>query len=226
MKRSLGGLPFNQTRWNIFATPEWRVVWILPPKTASTAVRKALAGALNIPATDFHQIAQFKGLTSQDAHRLKHEEGYLCVGVVRHPLERLVSCWYEKVVCEPFYSEFTVYDEFWPTMSFAEFATAVAGIPDEDAEPHFRSLSYSLEVQGQVVADVLLEQSRMEPDWAALRERIAIRLADGQALPDLTRINVTDSASKIPPPGPEVVAIVEQRYRSDYLNFNYPLTAN
>lgn len=219
MKRSVSGQPFNQTKWNIFAVDEWQVVWILPPKTASTAVRQALATSLGIAATDFHSIKRFSGLTPADALKRK-ARGYLCVGAIRHPVARLTSCWYEKVVCDPYYVEFTVYDELWPEMSFEEFVSAVAEIPDEDAEPHFRSLSFSLTVGDELLPDVLLEQSRLAQDWAALRERLADRV-DPATIPDLTPINVTNSADLVPPPSEPVLARITERYARDFALFGY-----
>lgn len=220
MKRSVSGQPFSKTKWNIFAIDEWKVVWILPPKTASTAVRKALAASLNLQATDFHDIKRFSGLTPADALKLK-ERGYLCVGAVRHPLPRLISCWYEKAVCDPYYIEFTVYDEFWPKMPFEDFVAAVAQIPDEDAEPHFRSLSFSLAVGDELLPDVLLEQSRLDQDWAALQAQLAGRLGPGTSLPDLTPINVTNSTTRIPPPSEAVVDLIAERYAEDFARFGY-----
>lgn len=221
MKRSVHGRYYHRTKWNIFALPQWRTVWMLMPKAASTSIRLALARELGLPTSSGHDVKEFQGLAASDAIRLR-DEGYLTIGSIRHPVERLISCWSDKVAGEHYYTEFTVFDEFYPGMPFEEFALAVAAIPDEDAEPHFRSMSYDLTSNGEIIPELLIEQATLSRDWNQVRARIAWRTDPHIWLPDLGHANRSSRGDRLESLAPATLRLLRERYADDFTTFGYP----
>lgn len=189
------------------------------PKAASTSIRTALATQLGLPTDSVHELSEFQGLSKRDAIRFQRDEGYLVVGSVRDPVTRLASCWADKVASGSYYSEFAVYDEFSPTMSFDDFAAAVATISDEDAEPHFRSLAYDLVDSGDVIPDLLVDTATLSEDWNRVRARIAWRTNPHVWLPDLPHANAAGVRVPVPDICDRTIRLIHDRYAEDYAAF-------
>lgn len=220
MRQGRFGTWYHLATWNIFPIHPWRMVWMLPPKTASTSVRHALASHAGLSTDDVHGLVEFQGLRKADALTLQ-QDGYVVVGSTRHPVPRLASCWADKIASKDYYVEFTTFDEFTPGMPFADFVDAVAKIPDEDAEPHFRSLSFDLVHGGVVIPDLLLEQNTLAADWNRLRARVAWRSSPSVWLPDLTVRRTSswrDLVGEIPL---STIATIHERYADDFTAFGY-----
>lgn len=220
MKLSISGVPFRDTRWNVFAIHEWRIVWMLMPKTASSAIRHELAKCLNLPTENVHAITRFSGLSTADVWRLK-QDGYYVIGTVRNPVKRLTLCWFDKVVNKPFYKEFETFEDLHPDMSFDEFVKAVAQIPDEDAEPHFRSLAFSLTLEGELLPDLILRQEHLKRDWKRCRSEVK-RFTNGAInLDPLILRNDSSWRQSLMRVSPETRRLIRQRYAKDFELFNY-----
>ncbi|MFV0463487.1 MAG: sulfotransferase family 2 domain-containing protein [Nostocoides sp.] len=152
-------------------------------------------------------------------------DGYLCVGTVRHPLSRLLSCWTDKVMAEPYYVEFEMFPEFKPKMPFADFVDGVRRIPDVDSEPHFRSLSFSLTVASDsalsLIPDVVVSQERMDSDWERCASEILRHTGGEVSLPSLPILNPTVANSHSALLTSEIREAVYERYISDFALFGY-----
>lgn len=221
MKRSHTGVAYQRTKWNIFRIAEWNTVWMLMPKAASTAIRRALATQLVPGVADehLHHIGRFQGLRKDDAVA-RQREGDLVIGSTRHPVTRLASCWYDKLI-EEHYLEFRNFDEFRAGMSFVDFVDAVAGIPDGDAEPHFRSLSFDLVDDGRVIPDIVVDQATLARDWNRVRASVAWRTNPHVWLPDLTRQRSRDWRSRIGDVPRRTLQLIHERYAEDFAAFGY-----
>jgi hypothetical protein len=95
-------------------------------------------------------------------------------GFVRDPYARLVSCYRHKILrlreqgrrISPI---FVVYGRtFSPAMDFPDFVRAVAEIPDERAEKHFRSQTRFLYRDGEPIVDFVGRLERFDADWAEI----------------------------------------------------------
>lgn len=222
MRQSPTGVWYHKTKWNTFATPRWGMAWMLMPKAASTSIRRSLATHLGLPSgpDEVHYLDEFQGLATSDVLRLQRERGYLAVGSIRHPVTRLASCWYDKLI-DDYYSEFVAYPEFRPGMPFAAFVEAVAGIPDVDAEPHFRSMAWDLVHDGAVVPDLLVDQRTLVKDWNRVRAHVAWRSTPHAWLPDLTRERPRDWRSHLGAVSGRTLEMIHQRYAADFAAFGY-----
>lgn len=66
--------------------------------------------------------------------------------VTRDPLERLHSCWKQKIQNKNFYKYFWQYPQIKNNSSFIDFMTAISKIKPYKHEKHFRPLSYGLDL--------------------------------------------------------------------------------
>jgi hypothetical protein len=131
----------------------YAAIYIEIPKVACTSLKVAFAQLLGIDLDgsggDPHQ-ASFPSIAySRDAHGPLFQDLF-AFAFVRNPWDRLVSCYRDKISGEvDGYTHFTIrpgvadcladFEIFTAGMSFEAFVTAVASIPDSEAEAHFRS---------------------------------------------------------------------------------------
>ncbi len=67
------------------------------------------------------------------------------------------------------------FDAFVPDMSFDDFVVAVASIPDEDADEHFRSqLSFITNAAGGIGVDFVGRYERLQADFSLVQQRIGL----------------------------------------------------
>lgn len=219
----MSGVAYALTSWNTFAVPEWGVVWMLMHKTASTSMRVALAAHFGVEVDEgsAHYLDRFPQLTKAQAVYWKGR-GFLVVGSIRHPVTRLASCWADKVAGPEYYAEFHAFPEFRPDMPFPAFVEAVAGIPDVDSEPHFRSLTFDLTDGGSVIPDVLVDQATLAADWNKVRARVAWRTRPHVWLPDLQRHRRRAWRDRIGDVPARTVELIHERYAADFAAFGYP----
>jgi len=131
------------------------VVLMLPRKCASNAVKYALwaqMGGVRNPELDYVGVGALA-------------EAEWTVGFVRDPVERLRSCWRDKIMTRwmPSLAQWGMA----PGMPFAAFAGIVIDCPDENSNRHFRSLGDELVVDGKLPS-MLIDVKDLEGDWADL----------------------------------------------------------
>ena len=111
----------------------------------------------------------------------------------------------------------TRFDVFYADMSFADFVRAIASIPDEDADEHFRSQSdFVSNSSGVVAVDFVGRYEQLDDDFSRVVNQIGLpaqtRLPRLQAAP---RLNHADYYTA------ETRGLVAQRYVSDVELFQY-----
>jgi chondroitin 4-sulfotransferase 11 len=111
--------------------------------------------------------------------------GLYAFGFVRNPWDRLVSCYRDKIAGEV--ADFTGmsatgvahclarFDAFRRGMSFAEFVSAVAQIPDSEADEHFRPQHCSLtNDRGALAVDFVGRYENLGADFSHVARRIGL----------------------------------------------------
>jgi hypothetical protein len=148
-------------------------------KAANTSLKRAFGNTLNLPQVENlpGRLAPHRRLDLHlPAPKLKDilifkEFGYLTAAAVRHPLARLASCWSDKINGKHFHQPFARKFGLTPDISFADFVYFVSGVPDEQADQHFRSMTWDLMYENSIVPEHIL---KIENDgwWNKLRELI------------------------------------------------------
>jgi chondroitin 4-sulfotransferase 11 len=137
--------------------------------------------------------------------------------VVRNPWDRLVSCYYNKVVQvreerHPWIlGRFG--DAFHPDMNFAAFAMAVMKIPDDASDEHFASQWHLLNYRGKPPLDFIGRFENLSSDW----ERLQVKTGAGL----LGHANRTRHPSYRTLYKPEMAVDIGQRYCEDVRHFGY-----
>ena len=129
----------------------YKSVYIEIPKVACTSIKTRLAELLNVELErgNPHQT-KFPSVDFELTERGPLYPGLFSFAFVRNPWDRLVSCYRDKIcLAVDGFTESTIrpgvadclarFDSFQPKMPFAAFVEAVATIPDEEADTHFRS---------------------------------------------------------------------------------------
>jgi hypothetical protein len=146
---------------------------------------------------------------------------------VRNPWDRLVSCHSEKVATVPKSPEFRradlnprgEEDRFYPGMPFGDFVEAVHAIPDEDANPHFRSQHMTVCCPGgRVMADFVGRFENLREDFAVVAEKIG---APGLELPHQLKSPNRKSRPYTDFYNERLKKLVHERYEKDVETFGY-----
>lgn len=161
-------------------------VYIEVPKVACTSIKVTLARLLGIDLEaadgDPHKIRFPIPPPRQTGPALY--PGLFSFAFVRNPWDRLVSCYRDKILGEvPDFTSFhpargvayclARFDVFRAGMSFDQFVEAVATIPDDEADSHFRSQhTFVTNALGDVAIDFLGKFETLASDFG--REKLGL----------------------------------------------------
>ncbi|MEP2026186.1 MAG: sulfotransferase family 2 domain-containing protein [Reichenbachiella sp.] len=134
----------KQQSFTVYHCNDKKLAFVLINKNASTSI-----------VSSFLQIEypnkSFEKMTVRDVHQLAKthtksfiESGYESFVVVRNPMDRLLSCYYDQVKDrdQTGYFSHLYFGIFKQNLSFDQFVQLVAKIPDSIKEPHFRVQKY------------------------------------------------------------------------------------
>ena len=140
---------------------------------------------------------------------------------VRHPLDRLVSCYSHKVFTYGQYSDVSIL--FWMygksfsrDMSFEAFVHTVAKIPDAVSDPHFRSQHCFLYHRDQRVCDFLGRFENLQYDWQKVCDKLGVELL-------LPHENKSAHRPWQEMYSAELIQVASKRYRKDMEFFGYSI---
>ncbi len=213
----------------------YRAVYVEVPKVACTSLKVALAELLGIDLDgsggDPHRATFPSAASSRDAHG-PHFQGLFAFAFVRNPWDRLVSCYRDKIAGEvDGFTRFTLrpgvadclagFDAFVAGMSFEDFVSAVASIPDAEADGHFRS-QHTFVTSGarEIAIDFVGRYETLPLDLERVRKRIGlpdIDLPRLQAAP--RRVDYRDYYTT------HTCRVVADRFHEDIELFEYEFDA-
>lgn len=194
--------------------PELGMCFVPTPKVANRSMKAAIASVVR---PGYHGDPHLAGWQYRPVSALR-QTGFSGFGFVRNPLDRLYSCYAQKIVLygrlKNMPLEFWRYGEtFRSDMTFEEFVHAVAGIPDRMADIHFRSQHRFLYFRGEPTVDFIGRFEALDRDWEAVRERFG--------LPALAHYNRSPHHSYVEAYTPALARIAAARYERDIRLFGY-----
>lgn len=180
------------------------------PKVANTSIKLALQQALGISG-DPNYLTTFE---TCDKYMARELSNYCKIAFVRHPVNRLRSCYMDKVINK----DFPAFDRIGIPhgISFEQFVDRVCDIPDADANQHFRAQVEDLTIDGQLVPNFVGKVEEIDEDWGHVR-----KICDLNGLHNvlsLSHANSTRSDFDIPAP---VLDKIYVRYAQDFEVFDY-----
>ena len=141
---------------------------------------------------------------------------YLVFGTCRHPEDRLISCWKDKIF-NRFHSGFRRKKyNFYRKMPFSEFVKEILNIEDgTNCEQHIRSQHFDLDAER---IDFLIRTESFHSDWE--KSLVLIKYHCGKDYPKMTfHENKTESVNL--DISKETRALIEKRYAKDYELLGY-----
>ncbi len=148
-----------------------KLVYVPIPKVANHSIKKVLAqkvgmrGKLSAHKYDWNYVA----LNTLSAIP------YYSFSMVRNPLDRLVSCYVQKLEMKQASTLFWKYgNQLKKGISFYEFANFVCKTPDSIADRHFKSQHCFLFYNNQLVVDYVGRFENLEEDWGKIAERFEL----------------------------------------------------
>lgn len=198
--------------------PAQKLLYVPVPKAANRSIRAALAATAGLPFAD----GQEPGFETAPLTAVPAMTDYFRFTFVRHPLDRLVSCYAQKIVLYARQLQMPLLfwrygRRFWPEMSFAEFVTAVAAIPDSRADRHFRSQHTFVYHEGKPIVDFVGRFEQLAPDWAQVQQQTG--------LGRLPHFNPSPHKPFAQMYTPALAQLAAERYRQDMALFGYGLDA-
>jgi chondroitin 4-sulfotransferase 11 len=209
-------------------------VYVETPKVACTSIKTAIAGLIGV---DLAETGGNPHEARWPTPRAAGGPGPLFPGLfafafVRNPWDRLVSCYRDKIRGEvDGFTFFTIrpgvanclarFDAFVAGMSFDAFVRAVAAIPDDDADAHFRSQhTFVTDDEGQLAVDFVGRYERLADDVRLLERTIGLPALE---LPRLQTARSPVSYATLYTA--ETRQIVADRYARDVEMFGYAFDA-
>lgn len=224
-----------------------RGIYFYIPKVACTSLKTVFArvlglfpeetgpGAPVLPGSDererhyaVHEI-DFPSVPLSQIHQGRYRN-YFSFCFVRNPWDRLVSCYSDKIHPDPAYGDrkfrdgvfrpFHKFGRFTAGMSFDDFVRAVAAIPDEQADVHFRSqCCFVCDRDGLLLPGFVGRFERLAEDFAHVSGQLRLPEMD---LPFLKRSRRRSPTAFYDPVSAE---IVRRRYARDIALFHYEFPA-
>jgi hypothetical protein len=209
----------------------YHAVYIKTPKVACTSIKTVLAPLLGIDLKTTqgnpHEAAWPTPVPPSGPSGPLFP-GLFAFAFVRNPWDRLVSCYRDKIGGEvDGYTSFSIrpgvadclarFDTFVAGMSFEAFVHAVADIPDEEADEHFRSqTTFVTNEDGQLAVDFVGRYERLADDFRYVEQQI------GFPVTQLPRLQTARKRARYAEfYTPETQQLVAERFRGDIEMFGY-----
>jgi hypothetical protein len=172
----------------------FHAIYFQIPKVASSSLKALFKEELGLPGLAPH-CTRFPVLNIDEVETGRYSD-YFKFCFIRNPWARIASCYQSKVV-----NSKNINQAFWTqclyyvmpksassvrhrlasflvlnaTMSFEEFVKAVANIPDEYADKHFRSQhSFLCNAQGKLLVDYVGHLETFKDDFQQVAQRIGL----------------------------------------------------
>jgi chondroitin 4-sulfotransferase 11 len=207
-------------------------VYVETPKVACTSIKTAIAALVGVDLRETdgnpHEAQWPRPLVPAAPSSAPWFPGLFAFAFVRNPWDRLVSCYRDKIRGEvDGFTYFTIrpgvanclarFDAFVAGMSFDQFVHAVASIPDDDADAHFRSQhTFVSGDDGQLAIDFVGRYERLADDVWRIEQRLGL---PPLALPRLQAARTPADFSAFYTA--ETRRLVARRYERDVELFGY-----
>jgi hypothetical protein len=211
--------------------PKW--IYFPIPKAGSSTIKTYICDHFAPPLKrprgepDFN-IHSDVNYPTEPFSRLENYQGYTRFAIVRDPLERVVSCYQEKIVQTKErgkrlrygferYNRLLRRELFSLDMSLEDFIYTVTKIPDVFSDEHFRSQYMFLPRQPEHNVDFLIRLEEMDARLVELTQ-----IAGAPVWP-IRVVNKSRAQNEIPPISPVCLAAFKKRYAKDYQLTGYQI---
>ena len=145
-------------RTRLWVHREYRVAFQLNTKCASSAIKRTLFGGSHSPERKA-RILYFNGIDWDQYRKLI---------VVRDPLDRVASCYQDKVARDPIKLPRLVEMGCYPYIPFLDFCELLSETPDRELDKHLIPQHYLLDAPNWPGADHVIPLNELSEEWGKL----------------------------------------------------------
>lgn len=217
----------------IIVVKPWKIAYARVPKAGNTAIKVAMSqvmGFAKAPPGEVTRDAYWRSVDPKNVLVVSPGEfasaryrDYFCFSVVRHPFDRVVSCYKNKILRNKNLRNGFRQDGFSAGMTLDAFVTAVSRTRDRTCNVHIRSQTAMLVHRGQLLPQVVIKLEELDAGWHKIVT--GVRRHCGVELPSLGTMNTTASVHQDEKLSPAHEKLLQTRYASDFQNF-YPPKMN
>jgi|11_taG_2_1085331.scaffolds.fasta_scaffold00421_9 hypothetical protein len=205
---------------NNYFIEEDNIIFQMICKACNTSMKWLLIELFEKDNRKHSQIALNPSLKWKMLDTKEFSNNSLVIGFSRHPEDRLISCWKDKVNGVRYHKGFDRRhpNMFKHKMSFDEFIKSVSKIKDGpglECDQHFRSQTFDLDLNR---LNYIIRFEHIRHDWGNCQEIIENHC--GRVYPDIPHRNSSGSFSK-PQIDNKTRLLIEERYSNDYDLLNY-----
>lgn len=206
-----------------------KALYIPIPKVACSSIKRAIANFLSIEIPGNGMNIHRANFPIIEKDNLEQYDSFWKFSFVRNPWDRLVSCYSEKIKPDKFFVGKTdsfvngvhkgllKYEIFEANMPFSEFLKAVASIPDQKSDQHFRSqYTFLTNNSGNIIGDFVGKFENLEMDFGYITDTLnapseLVLLQSNKTHHKHYRKYYTD----------ELLSLFQERYSQDISIFGY-----
>lgn len=154
------------------------------PKVANSSVKAALSKLLKEKPVENGRVQSdnyWRKLTNGETDMISPEEAWklrkekYVFAFVRNPLDRLVSCYHNKILNEDSFTPQMKETGYKFMMSFPDFVQRTFDVPNEDLDVHIMPQSEMLLYDGMLIPQFIGHFEDMENQWIRLKRRLSNR---------------------------------------------------
>ena len=167
--------------------PHNKLGWIQNYKAGTNSIKHALACNIretqnegtvwtSVSEEEIAQIGrQYAGFHRPGEIRERWGDYYI-FAFVRNPLDRLYSCFANKVLDIRGTDKLSPFRQYGITTesSFENFVRTIVDVPDGEADRHFRSQKWFFLDDGELITDYIGKLENFHEDWQPLEERFGL----------------------------------------------------
>ena len=168
--------------------PHNKLGWIQNYKVGTNSIKHSLACNIMEQRSDVdtctsltdEQVAEINkqnsGFHLPGTIREKWADAYI-FAFVRNPLDRLYSCYANKVLDIQGSGELNPFRHFGVSneSSFEDFVKIIIDVPDSEADRHFRTQKWFLSDDDQLITNYIGKIENLQEDWQVLVERFSLQ---------------------------------------------------
>lgn len=142
---------------------------------------------------------------------------YYIFAFVRNPLDRLYSCYANKVLDIRGTEKLSPFRQYGITKdsTFEEFVHTIVEVPDEQADRHFRTQLWFVSVNGELITKYIGKLETFHEDWQPLEEQFGLHAPPHRNQSSLQKARYCDFYTA------ETWKLALKRYECDIETFNY-----
>ncbi len=198
-------------RYNILLE-KYKAIYFFVPKVASTSLKKLCIDVINIGVekrAHFHRTH----FPSIDRKAVSKGDGYFKFAFVRNPYDRLVSCYFGKVVQRRDFAS----GDFWKDKSFEDFVKIICKMSNSEMDIHFRpQYTFLTDTNGKLLVDFIGRFENINEDFGKIKERAYF--SKELELPHLAKTKHEEYQKYYTE---ETKRLVAQKYKKDLELFHY-----